>query len=191
MVYYLCFLEAGFIRVPLTQETSPIFTLHFQIKIALLFTVSQLWLRPVTLTYLTSIFYINLVVNFMNQQLPYFIMFSVFMKLCYRCFCCVQSILHAYVLQHVFIVSIFFFFLWLCYSVMAHAAIELAHKNKELNYHHCNIFLSNCRQHNNALLCFDQKLCLQPTFTLLFCLAHSFTLKKEAICSSETYVDFQ
>jgi hypothetical protein len=35
------------------------------------------------------------------------------------------------------------------------------------------------------------KLCLPPAFTLVSCSAYSSTLKMEAICSSETSVDFQ
>jgi hypothetical protein len=35
------------------------------------------------------------------------------------------------------------------------------------------------------------KLCLPPAFTLVSCSAHSSTLKKVALCSSETSVDFQ
>jgi hypothetical protein len=35
------------------------------------------------------------------------------------------------------------------------------------------------------------ELCLPPAFTPVSCLAYFFTLKLEAICSSETLVDFQ
>jgi hypothetical protein len=35
------------------------------------------------------------------------------------------------------------------------------------------------------------ELCLPPAFTLLSCSAYSSTMKMEAMCSSETSVDFQ
>jgi hypothetical protein len=35
------------------------------------------------------------------------------------------------------------------------------------------------------------RLCLPPAFTLVYCSAYPSTLKMEAICSSETSVDFQ
>jgi hypothetical protein len=37
----------------------------------------------------------------------------------------------------------------------------------------------------------QNRLCLLPCFTLVFCSAYSSTLKTEAICSSETWTDFQ
>jgi hypothetical protein len=40
----------------------------------------------------------------------------------------------------------------------------------------------------HIMLC---RLCLQPAFMLVSCLAYPATLKMEAICSSETSVDFK
>jgi hypothetical protein len=39
--------------------------------------------------------------------------------------------------------------------------------------------------------CSPLKVCLTPAFTLVSFPAYSSTLKKEAMCSSETMVDFQ
>jgi hypothetical protein len=46
--------------------------------------------------------------------------------------------------------------------------------------------ISRARNQRESLM-----LCLPPAFTLVSCSAYSSTLKKEAICSSETSVDFQ